>query len=75
MAVRPRSESGKEKGKQLAGTVKEVDIKRRESGKGTGRRPALGRVLRGVMFNKDVAHPRMRRKIVSPRVCCCSTVR
>ena len=26
-------------------------------------------VLRGVMVNKDVVHPKMRRKIENPRIC------
>ena len=26
-------------------------------------------MLRGVMLNKDVVHPKMKRKIVNPRIC------
>lgn len=26
-------------------------------------------VLRGVMLNKDVVHPKMKRKLVNPRIC------
>jgi len=26
-------------------------------------------VLRGVMLNKDVVHPKMKRKITNPRIC------
>ncbi|KAJ8602223.1 hypothetical protein CTAYLR_003661 [Chrysophaeum taylorii] len=48
---------------------KEVDIKRyAKVEKIPGGEPSESRVLNGVMFNKDVTHPRMRRRIVRPRV-------
>mmetsp|Transcript_23918 Transcript_23918/g.73795 ORF Transcript_23918/g.73795 Transcript_23918/m.73795 type:complete len:533 (-) Transcript_23918:80-1678(-) len=51
------------------GTVKEVDTKRyAKVEKVPGGEPADSRVLNGVMFNKDVTHPRMRRKIEKPRI-------
>ncbi|KAJ1459951.1 chaperonin Cpn60/TCP-1 family [Pelagophyceae sp. CCMP2097] len=49
--------------------AKEVDIKRyAKIEKIPGGEPADSKVLRGVMFNKDVTHPRMRRKILRPRI-------
>ena len=49
--------------------VKEVDIKRyAKVEKLPGGEPQDSRVLDGVMFNKDVTHPRMRRKIEKPRI-------
>jgi len=55
---------------ERAGTGdKEVDIKRyAKVEKIPGGEPSDSRVLDGVMFNKDVTHPRMRRKIEKPRV-------
>jgi len=51
------------------GGPKEVDIKRyAKVEKIPGGEPSDCRVLNGVMFNKDVTHPRMRRKISNPRV-------
>ncbi|KAH8060978.1 hypothetical protein JL722_4270 [Aureococcus anophagefferens] len=48
---------------------KEVDIKRyAKVEKLPGGEPSDSRVLDGVMFNKDVTHPRMRRKIANPRI-------
>lgn len=48
---------------------KEVDIKRyAKVEKIPGGEPSESRVLTGVMFNKDVTHARMRRKIVRPRI-------
>merc|ERR1719421_2701765 len=48
---------------------KEVDIKRyAKVEKIPGGEPDESRVLKGVMFNKDVTHPRMRRRIERPRV-------
>lgn len=50
-------------------THKEVDIKRyAKVEKLPGGEPSDSRVLDGVMFNKDVTHPRMRRKIANPRI-------
>jgi len=47
----------------------EIDIKRyAKVEKIAGGEPSESRVLRGVMFNKDVTHPRMRRRIERPRV-------
>ena len=46
-----------------------MDIKRyAKVEKIPGGEPANSCVLQGVMFNKDVTHPRMRRKIANPRV-------
>jgi len=48
---------------------KEIDIKRyAKVEKIPGGTIEDSRVLRGVMFNKDVTHPKMKRKIVNPRV-------
>merc|ERR1719421_2145037 len=48
---------------------KEVDIKRyAKVEKIPGGEPSESRVLTGVMFNKDVTHARMRRKIEKPRI-------
>merc|ERR1719352_37179 len=70
MAVQATLRVVQERGSSTGeGTVKEVDIKRyAKVEKVPGGEPADSRVLRGVMFNKDVTHPRMRRKIVRPRV-------
>lgn len=49
--------------------AKEIDIKRyAKVEKVPGGEPSESRVLRGVMFNKDVTHPRMRRRIENPRI-------
>mmetsp|Transcript_27198 Transcript_27198/g.108898 ORF Transcript_27198/g.108898 Transcript_27198/m.108898 type:complete len:581 (-) Transcript_27198:1703-3445(-) len=49
--------------------VKEVDVKRyAKVEKIPGGEPSESRVLRGVAFNKDVTHPRMRRRVVKPRI-------
>jgi T-complex protein 1 subunit gamma len=70
MAVNATLKVVQEKGKaDGSGTEKEVDIKRyAKVEKVPGGEPADSRVLNGVMFNKDVTHPRMRRKIANPRV-------
>merc|ERR1712194_924514 len=47
----------------------EIDLKRyAKVEKLAGGELEESQVLKGVMFNKDVTHPRMRRKIVNPRV-------
>lgn len=49
--------------------AKEIDIKRyAKVEKIPGGEPSDSRVLSGVMFNKDVTHARMRRRIERPRV-------
>ncbi|KAL7423519.1 T-complex protein 1 subunit gamma [Cryptotrichosporon argae] len=49
--------------------IKTVDIKRyARVEKVPGGEIEDSRVLRGVMINKDVTHPKMRRKIASPRI-------
>jgi len=51
------------------GGKKEIDIKRyAKVEKIPGGSIEDSRVLRGVMFNKDVTHPKMKRKIVKPRI-------
>jgi len=51
------------------GGRKEIDIKRyAKVEKIPGGSIEDSRVLRGVMFNKDVTHPKMKRKIVKPRI-------
>lgn len=51
------------------GGRKEIDIKRyAKVEKIPGGTIEDSRVLRGVMFNKDVTHPKMKRKIVKPRI-------
>jgi len=48
---------------------KEIDIKRyAKVEKIPGGTIEDSRVLKGVMFNKDVTHPKMKRKIVNPRI-------
>jgi T-complex protein 1 subunit gamma len=48
---------------------REIDIKRyAKVEKIPGGTMEDSRVLKGVMFNKDVVHPKMRRKIVRPRI-------
>lgn len=48
---------------------KEVDVKRyAKVEKIAGGEPTESRVLKGVMFNKDVTHARMRRRVERPRV-------
>ena len=48
---------------------KEIDIKRyAKVEKIPGGTMEDSRVLRGVMFNKDVTHPKMKRKIEKPRI-------
>ena len=50
-------------------TVKEVDVKRyAKVEKVPGGDITECCVLKGVMFNKDVTHPRMRRRVTNPRV-------
>ena len=50
-------------------TVKEVDVKRyAKVEKVPGGDLTECRVLKGVMFNKDVTHPRMRRRVEKPRI-------
>merc|ERR1719210_39093 len=52
-----------------AGEKKEIDIKRyAKVEKIPGGTIEDSRVLKGVMFNKDVTHPKMKRKIVNPRI-------
>ena len=51
------------------GTYKEIDIKRYiRIEKIPGGELSECTVLEGVMFNKDVTHPKMRRRIVNPRI-------
>merc|ERR1719273_1061764 len=51
------------------GGKREIDIKRyAKVEKLPGGAIEDSRVLRGVMFNKDVVHPKMKRKIESPRI-------
>jgi len=51
------------------GVIKEVDVKRyAKVEKIPGGEISDCRVLKGVMFNKDVTHPRMRRRIEKPRI-------
>merc|ERR1719453_554330 len=51
------------------GSRKEIDIKRyAKTEKIPGGEVEDSRVLKGVMMNKDITHPKMRRKIHSPRV-------
>merc|ERR1711971_663060 len=51
------------------GEKKEIDIKRyAKVEKIPGGTMEDSRVLRGVMFNKDVTHPKMKRKIEKPRI-------
>merc|ERR1719453_3053810 len=51
------------------GSRKEIDIKRyAKTEKIPGGEVEDSRVLKGVMVNKDVTHPKMRRKIHNPRV-------
>jgi len=48
---------------------KEIDVKRyAKVEKIPGGEVEDSRVLKGVMFNKDICHPKMRRKIAQPRV-------
>jgi len=48
---------------------KEIDVKRyAKVEKIPGGEVEDSRVLKGVMFNKDITHPKMRRKVVNPRV-------
>jgi T-complex protein 1 subunit gamma len=48
---------------------KEIDVKRyAKVEKIPGGEVEDSRVLKGVMFNKDITHPKMRRKIKDPRV-------
>merc|ERR1719209_416040 len=52
-----------------AGDKKEIDIKRyAKVEKIPGGTIEDSQVLKGVMFNKDVTHPKMRRKIENPRI-------
>ena len=67
MRVVSESNTGSEDG--AASAKKEVDIKRyAKVEKIPGGEPSESRVLTGVMFNKDVTHARMRRRIVRPRI-------
>jgi T-complex protein 1 subunit gamma len=51
------------------GAMKTVDIKRyARVEKVPGGEIEMSRVLDGVMLNKDVTHPKMRRRIVNPRI-------
>lgn len=55
--------------KDVGGGKKEVDIKRyARVEKVPGGEIEDSRVLDGVMFNKDITHPKMRRRIENPRV-------
>lgn len=48
---------------------KEIDVKRyAKVEKIPGGEVEDSRVLKGVMFNKDITHPKMKRKIANPRV-------
>merc|ERR1712226_353890 len=50
------------------GEKKEIDIKRYAKVEKIGGTIEDSAVLKGVMFNKDVTHPKMRRKIENPRI-------
>merc|ERR1711871_770677 len=69
MRVVSESNTGSEDGAAGAPAKKEVDIKRyAKVEKIPGGEPSESRVLTGVMFNKDVTHARMRRRIERPRI-------
>merc|ERR1712176_1605811 len=54
---------------ESSGGKKEIDIKRyAKVGKLPGGAIEDSQVLRGVMFNKDVVHPKMKRRIENPRI-------
>merc|ERR550532_2992817 len=54
---------------ESSGGKREIDIKRyAKGGKLPGGAIEDSQVLRGVMFNKDVVHPKMKRRIENPRI-------
>jgi T-complex protein 1 subunit gamma len=68
-AVRTVASSEESEGSAYASGVRSVDIKRyARVEKIPGGEIEQSRVLDGVMFNKDIVHPKMRRRIINPRI-------
>jgi T-complex protein 1 subunit gamma len=68
-AVRTVASSDESEGSAYASGVRSVDIKRyARVEKIPGGEIEQSRVLDGVMFNKDIVHPKMRRRIINPRI-------